>query len=157
MHNTCPFCNHNITEKSFASSNGNFALYNLSPILEGHSLIIPEKHIKSLFELSEDEIADFFSFARTITSFLCNTYGADAYDWSLQEGEEAGQSVDHLHLHIIPRKPADMAEGEQWFNKLKQPEVQSSNETGRRILSDAEFNEISERLKTLWGIQQESI
>jgi len=154
MSEDCPFCRKTVTEKSFANASGNIAIYNISPILEGHSLIMPGKHYKSLFEMSEYEIAGFFSFARRVTAFLCKTFDADAYDWSLQEGSDAGQSVDHLHLHIIPRKPDDLAEGEDWYSKLQQQQFTSPDNAGRSILSDAEFNKMTDRLKALWVEKQ---
>lgn len=107
--------------------------------------------------MSEEEISAFFSFARMVTAFLCGVYGADAYDWSLQEGKEAGQSVDHLHLHIIPRKPDDLKENETWYTKLKQQQFGSPDNEGRSELTESEFNTISESLKTRWETQQSGI
>ncbi|NTW24142.1 MAG: HIT family protein [Lentimicrobium sp.] len=148
MNNSCPFCNIDNQSLAFASVSEFIAIYNISPILPGHSLVIPKKHITSLFELSEDEISDFFSFARRVTSFLCEVYESDAYDWTLQEGTEAGQSVEHLHLHIIPRKPGDMKEGEDWYAQLQQSIDPQNKE--RNKLSENEYREISLRLSGLW-------
>lgn len=153
METTCPFCKDNIKTAAFAEENGFLAIYNHSPILPGHSLVIPSKHISSLFDLSEDEISAFFSFARKITSFLTKHYKSDAYDWSLQEGESAGQSVDHLHLHIIPRNPGDLPEGEDWYVKLEEQRKQKIDEPGRAILSELEYNNTSQMLKEKWAEQ----
>jgi bis(5'-adenosyl)-triphosphatase len=153
METTCPFCKDNINRATFAEENGFLAIYNHSPILPGHSLVIPSKHISSLFDLSEDEISAFFSFARKVTSFLTKHYKSDAYDWSLQEGESAGQSVDHLHLHIIPRNPGDLPEGEDWYVKLEEQRKQKIDEPGRAILSELEYNNISQMLKEKWAEQ----
>jgi bis(5'-adenosyl)-triphosphatase len=153
METTCPFCKDNIHTAAFAEENGFLAIYNHSPILPGHSLVIPSKHISSLFDLSEDEISTFFSFARKVTSFLTKHYKSDAYDWSLQEGESAGQSVDHLHLHIIPRNPGDLPEGEDWYVKLEEQRKQKIDEPGRAILSELEYNNISQMLKEKWAEQ----
>ncbi|PKP50600.1 MAG: hypothetical protein CVT94_01275 [Bacteroidetes bacterium HGW-Bacteroidetes-11] len=153
METTCPFCKDNINTAAFAEENGFLAIYNHSPILPGHSLVIPSKHISSLFDLSEDEISAFFSFARKVTFFLTKHYKSDAYDWSLQEGESAGQSVDHLHLHIIPRNPGDLPEGEDWYVKLEEQRKQKIDEPGRAILSELEYNNISQMLKEKWAEQ----
>lgn len=108
--------------------------------------------------MNEAEIADFFSFARKITAFLCITYGADAYDWSLQEGPEAGQSIEHMHLHIIPRKPSDLNEGEEWYSKLHQQQFLSPDNSGREKLSETAYNKISSGLKSGWEkLQNQSI
>jgi bis(5'-adenosyl)-triphosphatase len=148
MNPNCPFCNTDNQSLAFASTAENIAIYNLSPILPGHSLVMPMKHVTSLFELNEEEISAFFSFARKVTAFLCGIYKCDAYDWSLQEGEEAGQSIKHLHLHIIPRKPDDMTTDEDWYGKLKLS-VDPKN-TERVVLSENEYRKTSVYLKNLW-------
>lgn len=148
MVTNCPFCESESESCCFATDGGYRAVYNLSPILPGHSLVVPVKHVTSLFDLNEEEISAFFSFARKVTSFLCEVYESDAYDWSLQEGTEAGQSIGHLHLHIIPRKPGDLPEGEEWFAKLQQSHDPANKERIR--LDDAGHREISLRLRNLW-------
>lgn len=148
MNNNCPFCNIANQSLAFASVSEFKAIYNISPILPGHSLVIPTKHVTSLLQLSEEEISNFFLFARKVTSFICKVYESDAYDWSLQEGIEAGQSVEHLHLHIIPRKTGDMKEGEDWYGQLQQS-IDPQNKD-RNLLSENEYREISLRLTTLW-------
>lgn len=148
MNSNCPFCNTENQLLAFASTEDFKAVYNLSPILPGHSLVIPVKHVTSLFDLKEEEISNFFFFARKITAFLCEVFKSDAYDWSLQEGTEAGQSIDHLHLHIIPRKPDDLGENGEWYGLLQQS-VDPQNKQ-RIFLSESEYKEISLKLGTLW-------
>jgi len=148
MNTTCPFCKPDSHASAFAFSGDIKAVYNLSPILPGHSLVIPMKHVTSLFDLNEEEISAFFSFARKVTAFLCEVYESDAYDWSLQEGTEAGQSIEHLHLHIIPRKPGDLPDGEDWYGKLQHSFDPQNKE--RIVLSESEYNHITMHLKGLW-------
>lgn len=151
MKKNCPFCDSHVTAQIFAAGNGFSALYNHSPILPGHTLIIPDKHAGSLFELNEEEISGFFTFARKVTSFLTDIYRSNAYDWSLQEGAAAGQSVDHLHLHIIPRKPGDLPEGVEWFGKLHEQQSIAVDNPERIVLSEWEYKEISRALKEKWA------
>ncbi len=148
MNTNCPFCNADNQLLAFATSGDFKAIYNLSPILPGHCLVIPQRHVTSLFELDEEEISSFFSFARKVTAFVCEVFGSDAYDWSLQEGNEAGQSIDHLHLHIIPRKPDDLEESGEWYGLL-QKSVDPLNKE-RLILSEGEYSDISLKLRELW-------
>lgn len=150
MNKNCPFCKPETQNLAFADENGYYAIYNLSPILPGHSMIIPGRHCGSLFDLSEEEISLFFSFARRVTAFLAEAYEAEAYDWSLQEGEPAGQSIEHLHLHIIPRKPGDLPEGEEWYGKLQQQNSLSIDDPKRAILSMTEYRDISLKLRERW-------
>ncbi|MBW6492111.1 MAG: HIT domain-containing protein [Lentimicrobium sp.] len=155
METKCPFCTEHIKESAFAGENNFLAIYNHSPILPGHSLVIPARHVNSLFDLTEDEISAFFGFARKITSFLKNMYGTDAYDWSLQEGESAGQSLEHLHLHIIPRKPGDLPEGEDWYIKLEEQKKHKIDVPGRSILNEWDYKRISMELKEKWAIRKD--
>ncbi|MFH1119771.1 MAG: HIT family protein [Bacteroidota bacterium] len=148
MNTNCPFCNIDNQSLAFAFTAHFKAIYNLSPILPGHCLVIPSKHITSLFDLNEEEINTFFSFSRKVTAFLCEVYQCDAYDWSLQEGAEAGQSIAHLHLHIIPRKSGDLEEGENWYGKLRLSV--DPDQKARIVLPDKEYMEVTYRLKHLW-------
>ncbi len=150
MNHECPFCKSGTQSLGFASAEEFLAIYNISPILPGHSLVMPVKHAKSLFDLNEDEISGFFTFARKVTAFLCDVYNCEAYDWSLQEGMEAGQSVDHLHLHIIPRKPGDLNKDEDWYGKLQQSIDPANKE--RIIIPEREHRQISVYLKEQWEV-----
>lgn len=96
------------------------AVYNIAPILPGHSLVIPKKHLESINELSEQELLEFFTFARKTTRILCSAFGSDGFDWSLQESEAAGQSIAHLHMHIIPRVAGDLKKPGDWYPMLEQ-------------------------------------
>ena len=115
---SCPFCSTDNQRIAFASSASFLALYNIAPILPGHSLIISKMHIKSLRSLSDDHIGELFLFARQVTDVLLDYYQADAFDWSLQDNEAAGQTVPHLHLHIIIRHSSDLPEPGDWYQLL---------------------------------------
>lgn len=146
-HQGCIFCRKEIIEKSFYSSERFSALYNIAPILPGHSLIIPNKHYESLFELSDDELGEMMIFARKITTVLKTVFNSDGFDWTIQDGVSAGQTVSHLHLHIIPRKPLDMPESNEWYTKIPQSEAQLLDSEQRLRLSDDEYNALTNKLK----------
>lgn len=120
MKNNCPFCSPEISEQIIHENNQMLAVYNIAPILPGHSLVIPRKHLESINELSEQELLEFFTFARKTTRILCSAFGSDGFDWSLQESEAAGQSIAHLHLHIIPRMAGDLKKPGDWYPMLEQ-------------------------------------
>ncbi len=145
--NNCLFCRKEIIEKSFYSTKRFNAIYNIAPILPGHSLIIPNKHYESLFELTDEELGEMMVFARKITTVLKTVFGCDGFDWTLQDGVSAGQTIPHLHLHIIPRKPFDMPESNEWYSKIPVNEVQLLDSEHRARLSDDEYNAITQKLK----------
>lgn len=151
MEGSCPFCNPDVINIAFARESGFYAVYNHAPIVPGHSLIIPFEHHVNLFDLDQSSYNQLFSFAREVTRFLLDQFGTDEFDMSLQQGENAGQSVAHLHLHIIPRKKNDLPEGEEWYHKLNEDEFKTLD--SNRFLSDEELNKISNTLRQEWDKQ----
>lgn len=131
---SCPFCEASIEKSIIAESALCRAIYNRAPILPGHSLIVPKRHICSLMELTHEEFADFFHFAKTITQVLIKAFQADGYDWSIQEGQSAGQTVNHLHLHIIVRHTGDLDTPGAWFEALQQKKNPVLDSTKREKL-----------------------
>lgn len=95
-----------------------FALVNLKPLLPGHILICPLlQHQASsnpsliptrLIDLTPTQTSDLFTTVRNITPTLTRLYAASALNIAIQDGEAAGQSVQHLHVHVIPRREKDM-------------------------------------------------
>ena len=145
--NICPFCNPAILDYAFLESSSHLALYNIAPILPGHSLIITKAHLTSIMELSEDELCEFVSFSRKAIRILAHVFQTDAFNWTLQEKEEAGQTVAHMHVHILPRKPEDLPEPGEWYPKLANNIDNFLDSLKRPRLSQTEMKPIIERLK----------
>lgn len=74
------------------------------PLAEGHVLIVPNRHIESFFGLSEPEMLDVYRAARIVRREL------GVRDWTIgvNEGPAAGRTINHLHVHMIPRYPGDV-------------------------------------------------
>lgn len=142
----CLFCRQEVQNKSFASNEGFCAMYNIAPIVPGHSLVIPKKHRSSLFDLSDEELGEMMIFARKVTSVLKVYFGCEGFDWSLQNGISAGQTVPHIHLHIIPRKSGDMQENEEWYSKIPTNEQVLLDSQSRERLDERSYMEITGKL-----------
>ncbi len=104
----CPFCSTTVQQSAFRADDRFLAIYNISPVLPGHSLILPRAHVQSLLDLADADLAAFVLFARRITRIVSRAFAGDGFDWTVQDGRSAGQSVPHLHLHIIPRHSGDL-------------------------------------------------
>ena len=115
---SCPFCNPSIEQAAWLETPGYRAIYNIAPIVSGHSLVIPRKHVTSLLELDEAAVAELFQTARRAAAVLLAAFEGEGFDLSLQDGEAAGQSVPHLHVHLLPRKAGDLPEGEDWYEQV---------------------------------------
>jgi bis(5'-adenosyl)-triphosphatase len=87
-----------------------FALVNLKPILPGHVLVSPIKKVPRIRDLTTAEISDLFLTVQRVSRVVERAFSASALNIAIQDGEDAGQSVPHVHVHIIPRKDADLDE-----------------------------------------------
>lgn len=73
------------------------------PVTPGHSLIIPKRHIKSLFNTTSIERNSLFSLIEKAKAILDKKYKPSAYNVGVNDGPAAGQTIPHLHIHLIPR------------------------------------------------------
>ncbi|MBN1952019.1 MAG: HIT family protein [Bacteroidales bacterium] len=147
MEHTCPFCNPSIGDAAFARSRNFLAVYNLAPILPGHSLIIPRKHIESMLELDESMLTEMIDFARKVTRLLQKVFDTEGFNWSIQDREIAGQTIMHLHLHIVLRYPGDLPEPGDWYPKLQENAGQLLDSGARERLTPEEMQKIVSRLR----------
>lgn len=92
-----------VTTQVFHVSKYSFALVNLKPIVPGHVLVVPFRQVPTLEELPEIESIDFFQTVLRVEKFIKKVYTSDALNVAIQDGVAAGQSVPHVHCHLIPR------------------------------------------------------
>lgn len=84
-----------------------YGLVNLKPLLPGHVLICPVRCVPRLSQLSPAETADLFQTVQRVSRTLERLYSASAFNVAVQDGVDAGQSVPHVHVHVIPRRRGD--------------------------------------------------
>lgn len=103
----CVFCNqiNFILENELAG-----AFYDTSPVNKGHMLIIPKKHKVDYFDLSIEEKIAIGKLLQEGKQLLDEKYQPDAYNIGANCGVDAGQSILHCHIHLIPRYHGDMLE-----------------------------------------------
>ena len=102
----CPFCHHDRdivaeNEHAFAIADG----YAVSP---GHTLIIPKRHVATVFDLTNDEYEGCFDLVRSVKAILEERQETNDFNIGINCGEAAGQTVDHTHIHLIPRYQGDV-------------------------------------------------
>lgn len=83
------------------------AILDVNPAARGHVIILPKKHAANIIELEEEEAAKVFPIAKKIAAALMKTYHCDGVNILQNNGEAAGQTVFHLHVHVIPRYYGD--------------------------------------------------
>ena len=84
-----------------------FALLNYQPIVPGHILIRPIRPVATYDELIHEEVTAIMTLKKTVCKALINTFDADGFNFAWNEGSDAGQTVPHFHLHVLPRKKGD--------------------------------------------------
>ena len=108
MDNNCPFCKVESEREIIASSLLSVAFYDGFPVSPGHALIIPKRHVSSFFDLAKEERQDLLNLADSVKRILEERYHPDGYNIGINVGEAAGQSIFHVHMHLIPRYQGDV-------------------------------------------------
>jgi len=109
MDNNCPFCKAESEREIIASTSLSFAFFDGFPVSPGHALIIPRRHVASFFDLTKDEQQDMLKLADCVKSIIDEKYQPDGYNVGVNVGEAAGQSIFHVHMHLIPRYKGDVS------------------------------------------------
>jgi len=105
-------------------------ILDLGPAARGHALVLPKEHFKDSTEAPEALLGHVMAVGASIGEAQMKAFGADGFNMIQNNGEAAGQSVFHLHLHVIPRKAGDGAVG-LW--KPGQTTPEEMNETAEAI------------------------
>ena len=108
MDKNCPFCKAESTREIIASSLLSIAFFDGFPVSPGHALIIPRRHVASLFDLTKEEKQDMINLAESVRIIIDEKYHPDGYNLGVNVGEAAGQSIFHVHIHVIPRYKGDV-------------------------------------------------
>ncbi len=77
------------------------------PIVPGHILICPKRHVARLEDLSDEELKALLGLRLELKAALAKTFNCEGFNYAWNEGAVAGQSVPHLHLHMLPRREGD--------------------------------------------------
>ena len=104
----CPFCNPLIVNKqNFYEDDLVLALYTHKPIMPGHCLIIPKRHVERFEMLSDEESVQICRVIRKVNLAAMKVFDTFSYLLLQKNGHEAGQTVPHVHFHYVPRKTGD--------------------------------------------------
>lgn len=116
MQGTCPFCVLP-EERLVAFDSLAVVIRDAFPVSPGHTLIIPRRHYGSFFEATAAERLSLFSLLGSAQSALVQELSPAGFNIGINDGAAAGQTVPHLHIHLIPRFHGDVADprgGVRW-------------------------------------------
>ena len=104
----CIFCNLH-SDDIFLSEEFCYAWWDGHPVNKGHALIIPSRHFANYFEATPEERQALWDLVETVKGLITEKHKPDGFNLGINIGTAAGQSVLHLHIHVIPRYEGDMA------------------------------------------------
>jgi diadenosine tetraphosphate (Ap4A) HIT family hydrolase len=105
---SCPFCSKNvemISENEYA-----YAIYDKFPVSNGHVLIITKRHVQDYFDTNQEEKIAIQGLLDECKTMLDEAFSPDGYNIGINCREAAGQTICHLHVHLIPRYIGDLGD-----------------------------------------------
>ncbi|KAI0931278.1 hypothetical protein AcW1_001274 [Taiwanofungus camphoratus] len=132
-----------VTRQAFYRTALSCAIVNLKPIVPGHVLVLPTRPVPRIADLTTPELTSLMTSVQHVGNVIERAYGADGLTISCQDGRAAGQTVPHVHFHLLPRKlkgdrftnndevyPAlEQAEGTMHFDLQVRPKSQATTES----------------------------
>ncbi len=106
----CIFCkilNGDIPSNKVFENDNFIAILDAFPANEGHTLVIPKKHFANIFEIDEDTLKEGYVIAKNIADAIKKAFNISDINILQNNGELAGQTVNHFHIHVIPRVKDD--------------------------------------------------
>lgn len=113
----CPFCTL-AADRRWIEHAEAIAFPDAYPVTDGHTLVIPRKHVGSIYELTAEAQSAVWSLVAEVRTRLLTGLKPDAFNIGLNDGLAAGQTVEHAHVHIIPRRKGDVPDprgGIRWI------------------------------------------
>lgn len=103
----CKIANGEISSKTLYEDEDFRVILDLGPATKGHALILPKEHADNLYELSDDTASKVLVLAKKMAARMTDKLNCDGMNLVQNNGETAGQTVKHFHLHLIPRYEND--------------------------------------------------
>lgn len=108
----CPFCHLEANREIILETSTVYSIFDKYPVSTGHALIIPKRHCADYFDLTKEEQRDCWEMVNELEILLMEKYHPDGYNIGVNINEAAGQTVPHVHIHLIPRYMGDVDEPE---------------------------------------------
>lgn len=106
----CPFCSPEKERELIVESATAFSIYDKFPVNDGHALIIPKKHCPNYFDLTFKEQSACIFMLNTVKQIISEKFKPNGFNIGININEVAGQTISHVHIHLIPRYNGDVKE-----------------------------------------------
>ncbi len=121
MDNTCPLCQPGLM---VAETDYWMLMWDEYPVSEGHMLIVNKRHEADHWDISQDEWQDLYTAIGEAKKMIDDQFSPEGYNIGSNIGEAAGQSVPHVHIHVIPRYKGDNAKPRGGIRNVRNPLVE---------------------------------
>ncbi|WP_200873100.1 HIT family protein [Pandoraea sp. E26] len=101
----CPFC-FDDGKAVFRRAHAR-VIYDINPVTTGHMLVVSNRHVSSYFDLSQEEKLAMWVLVDEVKAFLDRQFEPDGYNVGVNVGNASGQTIPHVHIHVIPRYVGD--------------------------------------------------
>lgn len=121
---SCPFCKLQDDESILIQAEKAFAVSDGYPVSLGHTLVVPRQHVRTLFDLPRPDQLSLWALVERVRTMLVEEHQPDGFNIGLNDGLAAGQTVPHVHIHVIPRYNGDVPDprgGVRWVIPAKAP------------------------------------
>ncbi|MCI9314724.1 MAG: HIT family protein [Lachnospiraceae bacterium] len=103
----CKIANGEIPSQTLYEDDSFRVILDLGPATKGHALVIPKEHYANLYELPEEQAGEAMKVAKKMAARMTERLGCEGFNLIQNNGDLAGQTVFHFHMHMIPRYRAD--------------------------------------------------
>jgi diadenosine tetraphosphate (Ap4A) HIT family hydrolase len=113
----CPFCSP-ADRRIWLENEHAVAFADAFPVTDGHMLVVPRQHVSSIYELSAAQQAALWDQVALVRERLLVGLKPDGFNIGVNDGLAAGQTIDHAHIHVIPRRTGDVPDprgGVRWI------------------------------------------
>ena len=103
----------------FYTTKLSLAIVNLRPVVKGHVLVLPRRVVPRFQDLNFEETNDLFQTVHKVSKVIGEAYNSTSLSITIQDGPDAGQTVPHVHVHILPRRPGDFARNDDIYTEIE--------------------------------------
>lgn len=103
----------------FARTSLSYAFVNIKPVLPGHMLVAPHRSAARMSDLTPAEVSDLFVLVQRVSNVVQKQFSSSSVTVAVQDGPDAGQTVKHVHVHIIPRRSGDLEHNDDIYYELQ--------------------------------------
>ena len=112
------FSTFDVKDQVFYENETAVALVNLKPVVPGHVLVIPKMQYERLQDIPASDLGSLFSAVQSVGKVVESAFSGDSLSVAVQDGPNAGQTVPHVHVHVIPRRARDIEPNDLIYEHL---------------------------------------